>query len=60
MAEQFRTLVNADVESWERKYLDFFVLSFCLIGMNTEWKFRRKTTQVVSYESDPPSKVKIK
>lgn len=35
-AEQFRILVNADVEPWERKYLDFFLLSFCLIGMNTE------------------------
>ena len=35
-AEQLRTLINAEVKPWERKYLDFFLLSFLLIGMNTE------------------------
>ncbi len=35
-ADQLRTLIHAEVESWERKYLDFFILSFLLIGMNTE------------------------
>ena len=34
--EQLRTLLRAEVEPWERKYLDFFQLSFLLIGMNTE------------------------
>ena len=34
--EQLRTLINAEVEPWERKYLDFFLLSFLLVGMNTE------------------------
>lgn len=34
--EQLRTLLNAEVEPWERKYLDFFLLSFLLVGMNTE------------------------
>lgn len=34
--EQLRTLIHAEVEPWEKKYLDFFLLSFLLIGMNTE------------------------
>lgn len=34
--EQLRLLINAEVEPWEEKYLDFFILSFLLIGMNTE------------------------
>ncbi|MBQ6254717.1 MAG: phage integrase SAM-like domain-containing protein [Bacteroidales bacterium] len=34
--DQLRLLMNADVMPWERKYLDFFKLSFFLIGMNTE------------------------
>ena len=34
--EQLRTLVNAEIRPWEQKYLDFFVLSFMLIGINTE------------------------
>lgn len=34
--EQLRTLFNADVPEWQRKYIDFFMLSFFLIGANTE------------------------
>lgn len=34
--EQLRSLVNAEVKPWERKYLEFFLLSFLLIGINTE------------------------
>lgn len=34
--EQLRLLKDATVEPWERKYLDFFFLSFYLIGINTE------------------------
>ena len=30
-----RTLVNAEIEPWERKYVDFFLLSFLLLGINT-------------------------
>ncbi len=33
--EQMRSLINADVEPHEKKYLDFFVLSFLLCGINT-------------------------
>lgn len=33
---QLRTLVTAEVKPWEQKYVDFFLLSFMLIGMNTE------------------------
>lgn len=35
-ADQLRTLIHAEVAPWERKYLDFFILSFLLIGINTE------------------------
>ena len=35
-AEQLRTLFNASVPEWQRKYVDFFKISFYLIGMNTE------------------------
>lgn len=35
-AEELRTLFNADVKEWEQKYVDFFKISFLLIGMNTE------------------------
>lgn len=34
--EQLRTLANAEVSDWEEKYRDFFLLSFYLIGINTE------------------------
>lgn len=34
--EQLRLLLNCEVKPWERKYLDFFLLSFLLIGINTE------------------------
>lgn len=34
--EQLQTLLNAEVEPWEEKYRDFFLLSLLLIGMNTE------------------------
>ena len=34
--EQLQTLMNADIEPWEEKYRDFFLLSLLLIGMNTE------------------------
>jgi len=34
--DQFRSLINAKVEPWQQKYLDFFLLSFLLIGINTE------------------------
>lgn len=34
--EQIRTLANAKVYDWEEKYRDFFLLSFFLIGINTE------------------------
>ena len=35
-AEQLRSLFQADIPDWQRKYVDFFELSFLLIGMNTE------------------------
>jgi len=35
-AEQLRTLFNAEVKPWQQKYIDFFKMSFMLIGMNTE------------------------
>ena len=35
-AEQIRTLANADLQPWQCKYRDFFMISFLLIGMNTE------------------------
>lgn len=35
-AEQLRILFNADVPAWRQKYIDFFKMSFMLIGMNTE------------------------
>ena len=34
--EQLRILFNADVKPWQQKYVDFFKISFMLIGMNTE------------------------
>lgn len=34
--EQLRSLRACPVKSWEEKYLDFFFLSFMLIGINTE------------------------
>lgn len=34
--EDLRKLFNAKVPEWKQKYLDFFKLSFFLIGMNTE------------------------
>lgn len=33
--EQMRTFVNAEVKPWEKKYQDFFILSFLLCGINT-------------------------
>ena len=33
---QLRTLFSAEVKTWEKKYLDFFFLSFFLLGINTE------------------------
>ena len=35
-ASTLRTLFTADLPKWQRKYVDFFQLSFLLIGMNTE------------------------
>lgn len=34
--EQLRLLLSAEVKPWEQKYVDFFKLSFLLIGINTE------------------------
>lgn len=34
--EQLRTLFTAEVEPWQQKYVDFFKMSFLLIGINTE------------------------
>lgn len=34
--EQLRKLFSCDTKPWEKKYLDFFFLSFYLIGINTE------------------------
>lgn len=34
--EQLRTFMNAPLAPWEEKYRDFFMLSFYLIGINTE------------------------
>lgn len=34
--EQLRKLVRTDVKPWEKKYLDFFILSLLLVGINTE------------------------
>lgn len=34
--EQLKMLKAAKVQPWEQKYLDFFFLSFLLIGINTE------------------------
>ena len=34
--EQLRLFVNAELCDWEEKYRDFFLLSFYLIGINTE------------------------
>ena len=34
--EQLRVLLFAKIENWEKKYLDFFLLSFLLRGINTE------------------------
>lgn len=34
--EQLRTLFTAKVEPWQQKYVDFFKMSFLLIGINTE------------------------
>ena len=35
-AENLRRLFTADLPEWQRKYVDFFRVSFLLIGMNTE------------------------
>ena len=35
-AEQLRKLFSLQLPDWQQKYLDFFKLSFMLIGMNTE------------------------
>lgn len=35
-AEQLRKLFSAELPEWQRKYVDFFKISFMLIGMNTE------------------------
>lgn len=35
-AEQLRTLFTADLPSWKKRYVDFFEMSFLLIGINTE------------------------
>lgn len=35
-AESLRRLFTADLPEWQRKYVDFFMVSFMLIGMNTE------------------------
>lgn len=35
-ANQLRAFINARLEPWEEKYRDFFLLSFYLIGINTE------------------------
>ena len=34
--EQLRSLFDADVPDWQQKYIDFFKMSFLLIGINTE------------------------
>ena len=34
--EQLRLLLSAEIKPWEQKYIDFFKLSFLLIGINTE------------------------
>ena len=34
--EQLRTLFAGAVQPWQQKYVDFFKISFMLIGMNTE------------------------
>ncbi len=34
--EQLRTLFTAELPSWQQRYVDFFKISFFLIGMNTE------------------------
>lgn len=36
LLDQIRSLFNAKVKPWQEKYLDFFKMSFMLIGMNTE------------------------
>ena len=35
-AEQLRALFDAQVKPWQQKYVDFFKMSFLLIGINTE------------------------
>ena len=35
LVEQLRTLFNAEVKPWQQKYVDFFKISFMLIGINT-------------------------
>lgn len=35
-AEQLRILFGASVKPWQQKYVDFFKMSFFLIGINTE------------------------
>jgi len=35
-ADTLRTLFTAELPAWQKKYVDFFELSFLLIGMNTE------------------------
>jgi hypothetical protein len=34
--EDLRILFNANVKDWQQKYVDFFKISFMLIGINTE------------------------
>lgn len=33
---ELRSFINAEMEPWEQKYMDFFLLSFLLLGINTE------------------------
>ena len=35
-ADQLRTLFNADVPDFQKRYIDFFAMSFLLVGINTE------------------------
>ncbi len=34
--EQLKAFIHAELKPWEEKYRDFFLLSFLLIGINTE------------------------
>jgi integrase len=35
-AAQLRTLFNAELPQWQKRYVDFFQMAFLLIGINTE------------------------